>query len=112
MTLDMAGNMGLIVKRSFPKAVRVIDRFHVQKLATEAIQEIRIKHRWEAIDIENDAIDYARSKGKPYIYETLSNGDSLKQLLARSRYLLFKNPINGLLVKLKEQKYCSQFIQI
>ena len=92
VTLDMAGNMGLIVKRSFPKAVRVIDRFHVQKLATEAIQEIRIKHRWEAIDKENDAIEYARSKGKSYINETLSNGDSLKQLLARSRYLLFKNP--------------------
>jgi transposase len=45
VTLDMAGNMGLIVKKSFPRASRVIDRFHVQKLATEAIQEIRIKHR-------------------------------------------------------------------
>jgi len=63
VTLDMAGNMGLIVKKSFPKATRVIDRFHVQKLATEAIQEIRIKHRWEAIDNENDAIEDARKKG-------------------------------------------------
>ena len=33
VTLDMAGNMGLIVKKSFSKATRVIDRFHVQKLA-------------------------------------------------------------------------------
>jgi len=33
VTLDMAGNMGLIVKNSFPNAVLVIDRFHVQKLA-------------------------------------------------------------------------------
>ncbi|MFT6416903.1 MAG: transposase, partial [Dokdonia sp.] len=31
VTLDMAGNMGLIVKKSFPNAVQVIDRFHVQK---------------------------------------------------------------------------------
>jgi transposase len=33
VTLDMAGNMGLIVKNSFPNAVLVIDRFHDQKLA-------------------------------------------------------------------------------
>ena len=92
VTLDMAANMGLIVKRSFPLATRVIDRFHVQKLATEAIQEIRIKHRWEAIDKENDAIEYARNKGVLYVPKTLGNGDTLKQLLARSRYLLFKNP--------------------
>jgi transposase len=37
VTLNMVCNMGLIVKKSFPKATRVIDRFHVQKLATEAI---------------------------------------------------------------------------
>jgi len=91
VTLDMAANMGLIVKRSFINAVRVIDRFHVQKLATEAVQEIRVKHRWEAIDKENEVIEYARNKGITYVAETLSNGDSLKQLLARSRYLLFKN---------------------
>jgi len=92
VTLDMAGNMGLIVKKSFTKATRVIDRFHVQKLATEAIQEIRIKHRWEAIDNENDAIEDARKKGALYVTKVLDNGDTLKQLLARSRYLLFKNP--------------------
>jgi len=92
VTLGMAGNMGLIVKKSFPKASKVIDRFHVQKLATEAIQEIRIKHRWEAIDKENDAIEYTRKKGVLYVPEILDNGDTLKQLLARSRYLLFKNP--------------------
>ncbi|MEP1490201.1 MAG: transposase [Algibacter sp.] len=58
VTLDMAGNMGLIVKKSFQNATLVIDRFHVQKLALDALQEIRIKHRWEAIDSENDAIEY------------------------------------------------------
>ncbi len=30
ITLDMAGNMGLIAKKSFPNASQVIDRFHVQ----------------------------------------------------------------------------------
>jgi transposase len=46
ITLDMAGNMGLIAKKCFPNATRVTDRFHVQKLALEALQEIRIKYRW------------------------------------------------------------------
>lgn len=91
VTLDMAGNMGLIVKKSFPNATQVIDRFHVQKLALDALQEIRIKHRWEALDTENDAIENARNKSLKYIPELLLNGDTLKQLLARSRYLLYKN---------------------
>ena len=89
VTLDMAGNMGLIVKSSFPKASLVIDRFHVQKLSTEAVQQIRIKHRWEAIDQDNDAIEVARTSNKPYQPEVFKNGDTLKQLLARSRYLLY-----------------------
>ncbi|QHI39275.1 hypothetical protein IMCC3317_46850 [Kordia antarctica] len=33
----MAGNMGLIVKKSFPNATLVIDRFHVRKLASDAL---------------------------------------------------------------------------
>lgn len=90
VTLDMAANMGLIVKKSFPEATLVIDRFHVQKLALDALQEIRIKHRWEALDQENEAIEKARSKSIQYNPEILANGDTLKQLLARSRYLLYK----------------------
>ena len=90
VTLDMAGNMGLIVKKSFPNATLVIDRFHVQKLALDALQEIRIKHRWEAIDQQNDAIENARNKNKKYTPKLLANGDTLKQLLARSSYLLYK----------------------
>lgn len=91
VTLDMAANMNMIVKRCFVKAHRVIDRFHVQKLAYEAVQEIRIKYRWEALDQENDAISAAKEAGVSFEPEILENGDSIKQLLARSRYLLFKH---------------------
>ena len=45
ITLDISGNMGLIAKKCFPNKTRVIDRFHVKKLASEAPQEIRIKYR-------------------------------------------------------------------
>ena len=89
ITLDLAGNMALIAKKCFPNAVQVIDRFHVQQLATEALQEIRIKHRWKAIDDENTALEQAKKYKSTYLPEVLPNGDTIKQLLARSRYLLY-----------------------
>lgn len=91
ITLDMAGSMNLIAKKCFPNAVLVTDRFHVQKLAIEAVQELRIKHRWQAIDQENEAIEKARRNKKAYRPIILENGDTVKQLLARSRYVLYKN---------------------
>lgn len=70
----------------------------MQKLAYEAVQEIRIKYRWEAIDKENNAIKETKDNAAPaggqgckYIPEVFFNGDSPKKLLARSRYLLFKS---------------------
>lgn len=94
ITLDMAHSMKIIVKKCFPKAIQVTDRFHVQKLALEALQDIRIKHRWEAIDVENEQIKQAKTTPVAYKPEILSNGDTRKQLLARSRYLLYKAPNN------------------
>jgi transposase len=90
ITLDMAGSMSMIAKRCFPRATCVTDRFHVQRLATEALQQMRIKLRWEALDQENDAIEHAKATQTEYVAEILPNGDSLKQLLARSRYALYK----------------------
>lgn len=92
ITLDMAGSMSMIAKRCFPRAVRVTDRFHVQRLAIDALQDIRIKHRWEALDQENDAIEQAKISQNEYHPEILSNGHTIKQLLARSRYALYKKP--------------------
>ena len=92
ITLDMAGSMNQIVKQCFPRAIKVIDRFHVQKLAYDALQEMRIAHRWEAINEETNAIDNAKWEKKIYTPFRFSNGDTKKQLLARSRYLLFKSP--------------------
>lgn len=82
--------MKLITKKSFLKQYK-LPTVHVQKLALEALQEIRIKYRWEAMDIENQLILKAKSENKIPNIELLANGDSLKQLLARSRYLLYKS---------------------
>ncbi|WP_348636625.1 transposase [Mariniflexile litorale] len=91
VTVDMAANMNLIIKKCFPKAEIVTDRFHVQKLATEAVQEERIRLRWEVLEQENRLIGKSKKKDMVYSPEILSNGDTKRQLLARSRYLLFKH---------------------
>lgn len=91
VTLDLANSMQKIVRSSFPEAVKVFDRFHVQKLAYDALQEMRIAHRWDAINEETNAIENAKADHIKYTPELLSNGDTKKQLLARSRYLLFKS---------------------
>lgn len=90
VTLDMAGSMDIIVGNSFPEAIQVIDRFHAQKVVSEAVQEIRIELRKKAIKKENEAIKKARVEQRRYWPVEYSNGDTKKQLLARSRYLLFK----------------------
>lgn len=92
VTLDMADSMRKIVRSCFPKAIRVIDRFHVQKLALDALQEMRIAHRWDAINEETNAKEEAKLSNTKYQPILFRNGDTAKQLLARSRYLLFKSP--------------------
>lgn len=90
ITVDMANSMKLIAKEYFPKAIQVTDRFHVQKLALEALQEIRIKHRWEAMYKENQAISQFKTEKKPHNLPIWANGETVKQLLSRSRYILYK----------------------
>ncbi|HET6559549.1 MAG TPA: transposase [Prolixibacteraceae bacterium] len=92
ITLDMAGSMNLVAKKCFPNAEQVIDRFHVQKLAFDALQEIRIAHRWEAINEETNEIENCKADNRIYKPKMLKNGETKKQLLFRSRYLLFKSP--------------------
>jgi len=91
ITLDMAESMQNIVRYSFPNATPVTDRFHVAQLVSEATQEIRIALRKEAIREENEKIKLAKSEHKRYQPRIFENGDTKKQLLARSRYLLFKS---------------------
>lgn len=106
ITLDLAGSMGLIAKRCFTNAVQVIDRFHVHQLATEALQEIRIQYRWEALEAENDAIEKAKNEKVSFEPQILENGDTLKQLLARSRYLLYKSELTWT----KEQQHRAKIL--
>ena len=84
--------MNRICRYAFPGAKRVIDRFHVQKQVLEAVQEVRIAHRWDAINADTEAREQVNLTGEKYEPARLANGDTPKELLARGRYALFKSP--------------------
>lgn len=90
VTLDMSNAMDLIVRTSFKNATIVTDRFHVQQLISSAVQEMRITLRRETLKKENEEFKQAKLAKKVYQPVLLENGDTKKQLLARSRVLLFK----------------------
>jgi transposase len=90
ITMDMAPNMALAARNSFINSHQVIDRFHVVRLVMDALQHMRTNLRWKAMDDENEAIKKAKSEGRRHASEVFSNGDTLKELLVRSKYLLYK----------------------
>ena len=91
VTLDLSDSMRKIVRHCFPKAKRVIDRFHIQKLASDAVQQMRIEYRWAALQQANDEKENAKLEKIAYQPLTFENGDTRSELLVRSRYLLFKS---------------------
>ncbi len=91
MTLDLSPTMKLISKKCFPNASLVCDRFHVQRLMNEAVNDLRISYRWQAIDLDNAEIELAKEMKQRFIPHIFSNGDTRRQLLARSRHLILQN---------------------
>lgn len=91
ITIDLSPTMKLIAKRAFPNATIVSDRFHVQKLMNEAVNDLRVDYRWAVIDQENAEISLAKEVGRKFVSHTFDNGDTRRQLLARSRHMVMKN---------------------
>lgn len=81
ITCDLSPSMMLIAGEVFYNANVVNDRFHVQKVYNDAIDEIRIDIRRELIKEEND-------KPKDTPSKTYSNGETMRQILARSKHTL------------------------
>ncbi len=111
VTMDFSEGMHSIVQQCFPYAQITIDRFHVQKDCCAAMQQLRVKHRREAQRAEVEAREQHRMRNKrnakrrrkgkkdtrgrkpnrkneKYEPVRLANGDTIPELLARSRYLL------------------------
>lgn len=94
VTLDLSQTMMKIAHTLFPNAYLTNDRFHVQRLFYEAIDDLRITYRWMARDIENEEIKRCREEKIEYIPFRYRNGDTRKQLLARAKHILTKNQVN------------------
>jgi transposase len=86
VTMDMSNSMYNIVSKCFPNAEQVIDRFHVQKLMYDALQELRIQYRWQAMSEENRMRDLCKEKGIEFKTQILRNGDTMKQLPRNGAY--------------------------
>lgn len=91
ITLDLSSTMMQIARAVFPKARITNDRFHVQKIYYEAVDDLRVSLRWMARDFENDEMTRCRREGVKYVPFRYANGDTRKQLLARAKYILTKH---------------------
>ena len=92
--------MMLTVRTAFPNAKLINDRFHVQRLMTEAIDQMRIALRWDVFAEENKAIKEHRAKRKAahtraekeligeWVPERMANGETRPQIMARSRHMI------------------------
>ena len=100
VTTDLSSAMMMTARAAFPKAMLVNDRFHVQRLVSEAIDQMRIGLRWEILAEENKAIRAHRARRKAartraekdlvgeWEPERMENGETRPQIMARSRHIL------------------------
>lgn len=106
ITTDLSSAMMLTVQKTFPGASLINDRFHVQQLISEAVDQLRIRHRWEVLEAENKAIMEHRARRKAaktkeereligqWEPERMDNGETLPQIMARSRHIVLKHESN------------------
>ena len=100
VTTDLSSAMMLTVRTVFHRAKLINDRFHVQQLMSEAIDQMRIAFRWEILEAENKAIKEHRAKRRAartraekelvgeWEPERMANGETKPQIMARSRHIL------------------------
>lgn len=81
VTCDLSPLMMLIAAEVFYNAHVVNDRFHVQQVYNEAIDEIGIDIRRKLITEENE-------RDRSVLPLTYSNGETMRQILARSKHTL------------------------
>lgn len=99
ITLDMDTGFEWVTNQCFLNAEKVVDRFHVQKLVMECVQALRITERQKILSARREA---RKAKTRMPIERPYENGDTPRELLARSRYLLFK-PTTSWTEKQKER---------
>lgn len=103
VTTDLSSAMMLTVRRVFPGAKLINDRFHVQQLMSEAVDQMRIRLRWQVLDRENKAVREHREKRKAaknkeereaigrWEPKRMGNGETMPQVMAKSRHIILKH---------------------
>ena len=110
VTRDMAYGYNWLIRELFPCAVQIADKFHVIKHALDALQDVRVRYRQKFLTKRRSEYEKYKKKEKErkqeckekdntykkkkfkYKEPILKNGETSLQLLAKSRYLLFKFP--------------------
>ena len=97
LSRDLAANYDWFGRVNFMNAAQVADKFHVLKHAFDGLQDLRVYYRQKLLTQRREAYeDYkVKKKSSPglkfeYPEIKLSNKETHRQLLARSRYLLYK----------------------
>jgi transposase len=88
VTRDLAPNFEWLARTNFMNAYHVADKFHIIREILEQLQSHRIRYRQEILALERKKNKSVEEKLK--LREQCSNGDTLRQLLHRSRGLLYK----------------------
>lgn len=103
VTTDLSSAMMLTARTVFSKAKLINDRFHVQQLMTEAVDQMRVALRWEVLAEENRAIREHRARRKAahtraerkligeWVPERMANGETRPQIMARSRHIILRH---------------------
>lgn len=103
VTTDLSSAMMFTVRRCFPAAKLINDRFHVQQLMSKAIDQIRVRLRWEILDEENKLIKEHRLKKKEaktkserekigkWVPIRMNNGETMSQIIAKSKHIILKH---------------------
>lgn len=88
VTCDLSSAMMESVRTSFPHAIITNDRFHVQQLFNEAMDELRIDIRHQVRRDEATVQEMCREQGVEYVPIKAGNGETWPQILVRTKRAL------------------------
>ena len=94
LSRDLAESYDWISRSMFCWAQSVADKFHIVKMALEALQDVRVRYRQEILTKEREGKKSKTNKHRGTSSEEkklprYENGETIKEILAKSRYLLF-----------------------
>jgi len=110
LTRDLSSTYKKLGDHSFFNASHIADKFHIIRNLMDAMQSVRVRYRQDVLrekrlayetykqtekqrrkDCQNQGIPYKR-KNFAYANQIAQNRETFLELLARSRYLLYKYP--------------------